>query len=134
MTFLFSEYSMLFYFVLIALSLAFFIFFMSFVLATQNPYPEKVSPYECGFAPFDDARNEFDVRFYLVALLFLVFDLEASFLFPWSFCLSKISYGAYWVMFDFFFELFVGFFYVWFVGALDWELENHYQSNQNNQI
>jgi NADH:ubiquinone oxidoreductase subunit 3 (subunit A) len=122
MTFLFSEYSLLLVYVIVSLFLAIFIFFASFLLATQSPYPEKVSPYECGFAPFDDARNEFDVRFYLVAILFLVFDLEASFLFPWSICLSKISFGAYWVMFDFFLELFVGFFYVWFVGGLDWEL------------
>jgi NADH-quinone oxidoreductase subunit A len=122
MTFLFSEYSLLLVYVIVSLFLAVFIFFASFLLANQSPYPEKVSPYECGFAPFDDARNEFDVRFYLVAILFLVFDLEASFLFPWSTCLGKISLGAYWVMFDFFLELFVGFFYVWFVGALDWEL------------
>ena len=122
MTFLFSEYSLLLVYVIVSLFLAIFIFLASFLLATQSPYPEKVSPYECGFAPFDDARNEFDVRFYLVAILFLVFDLEASFLFPWSICLGKISFGAYWVMFDFFLELFVGFFYVWFVGGLDWEL------------
>jgi NADH-quinone oxidoreductase subunit A len=120
MTYLFSEYSNLLVYLVVALVLAFLIFFLSFVLANQNPYPEKLAPYECGFAPFDDARNEFDVRFYLVAILFLIFDLEASFLFPWSICLGKLAYSSFWVILDFFFELVIGFFYVWVVGSLEW--------------
>lgn len=122
MTFLFTEYAVLLVYVFFAIVLATLIFCLSYFIANQNPYPEKLSPYECGFAPFEDARNEFDVRFYLVAILFLVFDLEASFLFPWAASLTNISYGSFWVMFDFFFELVIGFAYVWYVGALEWEL------------
>jgi NADH-quinone oxidoreductase subunit A len=121
MTFLFIEYSVVFIYLLFTMFLSAVIFLLSNLFGFQNPYPEKLSPYECGFEPFEDARNEFDVRFYLVAILFLVFDLEASFLFPWSICLSKLSYNAFWVIIDFFFELVVGFVYVWLVGALEWE-------------
>ena len=112
---------MFFVYLIFAIVLSFVILFLSSLFANQNPYPEKLSPYECGFEPFEDARNEFDVRFYLVAILFLIFDLEASFLFPWAICLSKLSANAFWIIFDFFVELVIGFVYVWFVGALEWE-------------
>ena len=82
---------------------------------------EKLSPFECGFNPFDDARAAFDVRFYLVAILFLLFDLEASFLFPWAISLSELTSLGFWSMFDFIFELVIGFIYAWKIGALDWE-------------
>jgi NADH:ubiquinone oxidoreductase subunit 3 (subunit A) len=121
MTFLFTEYFFLLTYFLISLFLSFVIFGLSVLFAVQHPYPEKLSPYECGFSPFEDARNEFDVRFYLVAILFLVFDLEATFLFPWALCLGKLSSSSFWIMFDFFIELLFGFFYIWKVGALDWE-------------
>ena len=101
--------------------MAFFIFFASFIISQSNPYSEKLSPYECGFDPFDNARNQFEVRFYLVAILFLIFDLEASFLFPWASNLSSINSFGFWVIFDFFFELVVGLIYVWSIGAFNWD-------------
>ena len=83
--------------------------------------PEKLSPYECGFEPFDDARNTFDIRFYLVAILFILFDLEATFLFPWAVTLSNLTSLGFWSMFDFIFELVIGFIYAWKIGSLEWE-------------
>lgn len=81
----------------------------------------KVSAYECGFEPFEDARAKFDVRFYLVSILFIIFDLEIMFLFPWSVVLSFIGFWGLLVMFFFLFILTIGFFYEWYKGALDWE-------------
>src|SRR6202167_5361058 len=89
--------------------------------ARQKPYPEKVSPYECGFEPFDDARRKFDVRFYLVAILFIIFDLEVAFLFPWAVTLGKIGLFGFWSMIVFLGILTVGFIYEWKKGALEWE-------------
>nr|ANO44456.1 NADH dehydrogenase subunit 3 [Schizochytrium sp. TIO1101]QBK37904.1 NADH dehydrogenase subunit 3 [Aurantiochytrium acetophilum] len=120
MTFLLFEYSFILIFCIVAAILSFVIFIASFLLATQNNYAEKVSPYECGFDPFEDARNQFDVRFYLVAILFLIFDLEASFLFPWSIIVGKLGSFSFWIIIDFFVELVIGFLYAWKVGALEW--------------
>ena len=122
MTFFFSEFFPIFFYILFSGFLASLIFFASYLFANQNPYSEKLSPYECGFDPFDDARNTFEIRFYLVAILFLIFDLEASFLFPWAITLSKINFIAFWSIMDFFFELAVGFFYAWKIGSLEWTL------------
>jgi len=93
----------------------------SLLAARQKPYPEKVSAYECGFEPFDDARRRFDVRFYLVSLLFIIFDLEVAFLFPWAVSLSHIGLLGYLSMMGFLAVLTVGFIYEWCKGALDWE-------------
>jgi NADH-quinone oxidoreductase subunit A len=93
----------------------------SLVAARQNPYDEKVSPYECGFEPFEDARRRFDVRFYLVAILFIIFDLEIAFLFPWAVSLSAIGVFGFLSMLGFLGVLTVGFIYEWRKGALDWE-------------
>ena len=93
----------------------------SLLLAHQKPYPEKLSAYECGFEPFDDARRRFDVRFYLVAILFIIFDLEVAFLFPWAVSLSRIGLFGLLSMFGFLGVLTVGFVYEWRKGALDWE-------------
>ena len=86
-----------------------------------NPYPEKLSAYECGFEPFDDARRRFDVRFYLVAILFIIFDLEVAFLFPWAITLADIGVFGLLSMLGFLAVLTVGFIYEWKKGALDWE-------------
>ena len=86
-----------------------------------NPYPEKLSAYECGFEPFDDARRKFDVRFYLVAILFIIFDLEVAFLFPWAITLADIGVFGLLSMLGFLAVLTVGFIYEWKKGALDWE-------------
>jgi NADH-quinone oxidoreductase subunit A len=93
----------------------------SMIAARQNPYPEKLSAYECGFEPFDDARRRFDVRFYLVAILFIIFDLEVAFLFPWSIALGDIGWFGFLSMMGFLGVLTIGFIYEWNKGALDWE-------------
>ena len=108
-----------------AFALSAIIFGASYVVATHTPDPEKQTAYECGFDPFDDARDRFDIRFYLVAIRFIIFDLEASFLFPWAVVVTSADSGhgrsMFWVMFDFLGELAVGYGYAWQVGALDWE-------------
>jgi NADH-quinone oxidoreductase subunit A len=91
------------------------------VLSVQNPDTEKLSSYECGFEPYEDARNIFDVKFYIVAILFILFDIEAMFLLPWCLSLSQLSTLGFWSMIDFVLELGVGFIYVWYVGALEWD-------------
>ena len=93
----------------------------AWVLAPSNPDPEKVSTYECGFDAFDDARMKFDVRFYLVAILFIIFDLEVAFLFPWAVTLGETGLFAFWSMMVFLGVLTVGFIYEWKKGALEWE-------------
>jgi len=101
--------------------LASIILFLSIRLSIYNPDSEKLSAYECGFDPYEDARNVFDVRFYLVAILFLIFDLEAAYFFPWCVSLSFLSLDGFWGMVDFIVELLFGFIYAWRIGALDWE-------------
>jgi len=93
----------------------------SLVIAKQKPYPEKLTAYECGFEAFDDARRRFDVRFYLVAILFIIFDLEVAFLFPWAVSLSEIGVFGFLSMLGFLGVLTVGFVYEWCKGALEWE-------------
>ncbi len=97
----------------------------AWVLAPKHPDPEKISAYECGFNAFEDARMKFDVRFYLVSILFIIFDLEAAFLFPWATSLMHMPHGvavfAFWSMMAFLFVLAVGFVYEWKKGALEWE-------------
>ncbi len=93
----------------------------SLIVARQHPDAEKLSPYECGFEPFDDARNQFDVRFYLVAILFIIFDLEVAFLFPWAVSLGDIGMFGFWSMVVFLGILTIGFVYEWKKGALEWE-------------
>ena len=93
----------------------------SLIVAPQNPDPEKVSAYECGFEAFSDSRSKFDVRFYLVAILFIIFDLEVAFLFPWAVSLGGIGVLGFWSMMIFLGILTVGFVYEWKKGALEWE-------------
>ena len=103
----------------ILLSLGFVI--LNFALSPKNPDPEKLSAYECGFEPFNDSRMEFDIRFYLVAILFIIFDLEIAFLFPWAISLGAIGVFGFVSMMIFLFILTIGFIYEWKKGALDWE-------------
>jgi NADH-quinone oxidoreductase subunit A len=93
----------------------------SLIVARQRPDSEKLSPYECGFEAFDDARRRFDVRFYLVSILFIIFDLEVAFLFPWAISLGRIGAFGFWSMVCFLGVLTVGFVYEWRKGALEWE-------------
>ena len=90
------------------------------IIAVRNPDPEKLSAYECGFNAFDDARMKFDVRFYLVSILFIIFDLEVAFLFPWAVAFGTLSMVAFWSMMVFLAVLTVGFAYEWKKGALEW--------------
>jgi NADH-quinone oxidoreductase subunit A len=101
--------------------LALVLLVLPMILAPSNPDPEKLSAYECGFNAFDDARMKFDVRFYLVAILFIIFDLEVTFLFPWAIVLKDIGLFGFWSMMVFLGILTVGFIYEWRKGALEWE-------------
>jgi NADH-quinone oxidoreductase subunit A len=92
-----------------------------FIVAVKSPDPEKVSAYECGFDAFDDARMKFDVRFYLVSILFIIFDLEVAFLFPWAVAFKDVGWFGFWSMMIFLGVLTVGFVYEWRKGALEWD-------------
>ena len=116
-----TEYFSILLFLIIAILLSFIIIIFSYLLAIQNPETEKLSTYECGFEPYEDARHTFDVKFYLVAILFIIFDIETMFLLPWSISVSQLSTIGFWSMIDFIIELGIGFIYVWYVGALEWE-------------
>ena len=109
----------IFLFVALGLSIGFIV--LNFLFSPKNPDPEKLSAYECGFEAFGDSRMKFDVRFYLVAILFIIFDLEIAFLFPWAISLGKIGALGFWSMMIFLFILTIGFIYEWKKGALDWD-------------
>lgn len=116
-----AEYLPILIFLAIAIGLAAIIILASLFIAPQHPDREKLSAYECGFEPFEDARGKFDVRFYLVAILFIIFDLEVAFLFPWAISLGNIGMFGFWSMMVFLAVLTVGFIYEWRKGALEWE-------------
>ncbi len=105
----------------IAAGLAFVMIVLPVIVAPRKPDKEKLSAYECGFEPFSDARGQFDVRFYLVSILFIIFDLEVAFLFPWAVSLKHIGLLGFWSMMVFLAVLTVGFIYEWKKGALEWE-------------
>ena len=109
----------IFLFVALGISVGFIV--LNFLFSPKNPDAEKLSAYECGFEAFTDSRMEFDVRFYLVAILFIIFDLEIAFLFPWAISLGNIGELGFWSMMIFLFVLTVGFVYEWKKGALDWD-------------
>ena len=116
-----AEYLSIIIFLFIALFLRAGFIIANYLASPSNPDPEKLSAYECGFEAFDDSRMQFDVRFYLVAILFIIFDLEIAFLFPWAISLGNIGLLGFSSMMIFFFILIIGFIYVWKKGALDWE-------------
>jgi NADH-quinone oxidoreductase subunit A len=115
------DYLSIIIFVFVALGLSVGFIVLNFLFSPKNPDPEKLSAYECGFEAFDDSRMEFDIRFYLVAILFIIFDLEIAFLFPWAISLGNLGVLGYWSMMIFLFVLSVGFIYEWKKGALDWD-------------
>lgn len=121
MKLIFNEYFLVLTFFFVAFILSSIIFILSYFLVYQKEDQEKLSAYECGFNPFEDARMTFDIRFYLVAILFLIFDLEISFLFPWITSLNHITWFGFWTMVLFLIILTIGFIYEWFKGALEWE-------------
>ena len=118
---LLAEYLPILIFLGIAVAIAGIAVGASVIIAPQRPDSEKTSAYECGFEAFSDARHKFDVRFYLVAILFLIFDLEVAFLFPWAISLGKIGVFGFWSMMLFLGILTIGFIYEWRKGALEWE-------------
>ena len=118
---LLREYLPIVIFLVIAVGLGLVFLLAAAVLAVRRPDPEKVSAYECGFNAFDDARMKFDVRFYLVAILFIIFDLEVAFLFPWAVAFKSIGWLGFWSMTVFLGILTVGFIYEWKKGALEWD-------------
>lgn len=115
-----KEYFIILLYLLVAVLLTIIIIGASYFLAKQNPDSEKLSAYECGFEPYEDARHTFDIKFCVVAILFIIFDIEIMFLIPWCVSLSELDLLGFWSMIEFLFELGVGFFYVWYVKALDW--------------
>ncbi len=115
----YNEYSVILIFLAIAIVLSIFIILLSYMLAVQKPETEKLSTYECGFEPYEDARHTFDVKFYLIAILFIVFDIETMFLIPWANVLAQLDLVGFWSMIDFMFELSIGYVYIYCIGALD---------------
>ena len=115
------EYLPVVIFLVLAIAISLLFIVASTLLAPRKPDPEKLSAYECGFNAFDDARMKFDVRFYLVSILFIIFDLEVAFLFPWVFQVAGGNVAAFWSMMAFLGVLTVGFIYEWKKGALEWE-------------
>jgi len=120
-SYLASEYTPIFIFIIVALAMGVVPLVLTFFVASQRPDSEKLSAYECGFEAFEDARMQFDVRFYLVAILFVVFDLETAFMFPWAVVLDQIGLFGLVEMMLFLLILFVGYIYAWKKGALQWE-------------
>jgi len=116
-----KDYLSIIIFVFVALGLSIGFVVLNFLLSPKKPDPEKLSAYECGFEAFGDSRMKFDIRFYLVAILFIIFDLEIAFLFPWAISLGSIGAFGFWSMMVFLFILTIGFIYEWKKGALDWD-------------
>ena len=121
MEYLLNEYLPILVFLGMASALAIILILAAAIIAVRNPDPEKVSAYECGFNAFDDARMKFDVRFYLVSILFIIFDLEVAFLFPWAVAFGGLGWVGFWSMMIFLGVLTVGFVYEWRKGALEWD-------------
>ena len=116
-----KDYLSIIIFLFVALTLSIGFIVLNFLFSPKNPDSEKLSAYECGFEPFGDSRMEFDVRFYLVAILFIIFDLEIAFLFPWAISLGNLGPLGFWSMMVFLLILTIGFIYEWKKGALDWD-------------
>jgi NADH-quinone oxidoreductase subunit A len=108
-------------FIIVGIAVGLVLLTVGSIVSPNRPDPEKLSPYECGFEAFEDARMKFDVRYYLIAILFILFDLEIAFLFPWAVVLPKIGLFGFWSMMIFLAILIVGFIYEWKKGALEWE-------------
>ena len=114
-----KEYSILLIFLMFAIVLTVIIISASYFLVKQNPEVEKLSAYECGFEPYENSRHTFEVKF-CVAILFIIFDIEVMFFIPWCVSITKLDLLGFWSMIDFMIELGIGFFYIWYVKALDW--------------
>jgi NADH-quinone oxidoreductase subunit A len=115
----FLEYNTIAIFLIVSLIIAFTLVGISYLFAGQVGGTEKLSTYECGFEPFEDARNTFDIKFYIIAILFIIFDIEVAFLFPWAVALGYIGPFGFWIVIDFIIELVIGYIYIWKKGSLD---------------
>ena len=115
-----EEYLGIFIYLCFAIFLALLIVVLSYFLVTQSPETEKLSTYECGFEPYGDTRNQFKIRFYIIAILFILFDIEIIFLVSWSVSISQLNLLGFWSMVEFLVELGIGFIYAWCVGAIEW--------------
>jgi NADH:ubiquinone oxidoreductase subunit 3 (subunit A) len=115
-----TEYLGIFIYLIIAIILSIILVILSYSLSNQNPDLEKLSAYECGFEPYEDSRHRFDVKFCVIGILFIMFDIEIMFLFPWCVTLAQLNLLGFWTMIDFMLELGVAFIYVWTMGALEW--------------
>jgi NADH-quinone oxidoreductase subunit A len=115
-----EEYFGIFLYLCFAVFLSLLIVMLSYFLVTQRPETEKLSTYECGFEPYGDTRNQFNIRFYIIAILFILFDIEIIFLLPWCVSISQLNLLGFWSMVEFLVELGIGFIYAWCVGAIEW--------------
>ena len=115
-----EEYLGIFIYLCFAIFLAVLIVMLSYFLVTQSPETEKLSTYECGFEPYGDTRNQFNIRFYIIAILFILFDIEIIFMLPWCVSISQLNLLGFWSMVEFLTELGIGFIYAWCVGAIEW--------------
>jgi NADH-quinone oxidoreductase subunit A len=115
-----EEHLSIFVYLCFAIILALIIVILSYFLVTQSPETEKLSTYECGFEAYGDTRNQFNVRFYIIAILFILFDIEIIFLAPWCVSISQLNLLGFWSMIEFLIELGIGFIYAWCVGAIEW--------------
>lgn len=115
-----SEYLNILIYFCFAVFLAVLIVALSYFLVVQSPETEKLSTYECGFEPYGDSRNQFNIRFYVIAILFILFDIEIIFMLPWCCSLSQLNLLSFWSMIEFLLELGIGFIYAWCVGAVEW--------------
>ena len=115
------DYFNLFVLLLFSCILAIILILISYFLVIEEPNSEKLSTYECGYEPYDNSRHIFNIRFFLVAIIFIIFDIEILFLIPWCTTISKLNLLGFWSIIDFVFELGIGFFYIWYSNALDWK-------------
>lgn len=115
------DYFSLFVLLLFSCILAVILILISYFLVLEEPDSEKLSTYECGYEPYDNSRHVFNIRFFLVAIIFIIFDIEILFLIPWCVTISKLNLLGFWSIIDFVFELGIGFFYIWYSNALDWK-------------
>lgn len=115
------DYYNLFILLLVSATLATVLMLISYIFVIENPDAEKLSTYECGYEPYDNSRHIFNIRFFLVAILFVIFDIEMLFLIPWCVSIAKLNLLGFWSTIDFIFELGLGFFYVWYTNSLDWQ-------------
>lgn len=116
---LIEEYLVIFFYLCVAFFISLLIVVLSYFLIIQNPETEKLSSYECGFDSYGDSRARFNIKFYILAILFILFDIEIIFLFPWSISVSQLDLLGFWTIIEFILELIIGFVYVWCIGAID---------------